>query len=293
VLHWNGAKWSHIATPTPGGILADDVNQLEDVTCVSPTDCWAVGYFGSQSGRVTANQALHWNGKKWLLVTTPDPAGTAMGDVNMLASIRCTSAKACLAGGDYGTSSGVSNEVLRWNGKKWSPQTTPNPGGTAAGDANELFGLACSSPASCWAAGADGKVEFDPSVNEMLRWNGKKWFTTKVPDPATGTGAVNILESDTCLSARDCWAVGLHGHETSTIVIRNDTLHWNGTKWSHVSSPDPGGTTTHGINILSGVRCTSPASCWAVGTREKSGNLIDQILHWNGRKWAPVSVAAA
>jgi len=290
-LHWNGAKWTRIPTPTPGGILKFDVNELFGISCLASADCWAVGDFGSN--HVTANQALHWNGIKWSHVSTPDPAGLATGDVNILAAIRCTSASSCLADGQYGTSgiaSTTKNQVLRWNGKKWSRQTTPNPGGTAAGDANELFGLACSSSVSCWAVGGDGKEILIPSVNEILHWNGRKWFTTKAPDPATGTGAVNVLAWDVCLSSSDCWAVGYHGHEMpGMVVIRNDTLHWNGTKWSHVSSPNPGGTTQHSINVLEGIRCTSEANCWAVGFRYKGGNFVDQILHWNGRKWRPVS----
>jgi hypothetical protein len=293
VLHWNGTKWSHSSAPTPGPTHSGDENQLDDITCVSPADCWVVGYFGSLGSHTFANQAMRWNGKKWSLVTTPDPAGRATGDQNELNAIRCTAAAACVADGYDGHTSSFSNEVLRWNGKKWSMQTTPNPGGTATGDANLLNGLACSSPTSCWAAGEDGPENPATWVNEMLHWNGKKWLTTKVPDPATGTGAVNDLLWDTCLSATNCWAVGYHGHESATTtVFRNDTLHWNGIKWSHVSSPDPGGTTTSGFNGLAGIRCTSAANCWAVGIRVKNNHIADEILHWNGTKWTSVDIAA-
>ena len=88
-------------------------------------------------------------------------------------------------------------------------------------------------------------------------------------------------------------AVGSHGHETSsTTVLRNEALHWNGTRWSHVSTPNPGGTAKFGFNILGGIRCTSTANCWAVGVRVKNNNFADEILHWNGTKWAPVGIAA-
>jgi hypothetical protein len=293
VLHWNGTKWSHVKVPNPGPTLKGHANQVDDVTCASPANCWAVGYYGSQSIPITyANQAMHWNGKRWSLVTTPDPAGTATGDENALDAIRCISASACLADGYDGTSPILSNEVLRWNGKKWSVQTTPNPGGTATGDENVLNGLACSSSTSCWAVGFDGPEKPFVPVNEMLHWNGKKWFTTKVPDPATGTGAQNQLLWDTCVSSIDCWAVGYHGHETSsTILFRNDTLHWNGVKWSHVSSPNPGGTATVGFNGLAGIRCTSASNCWAVGVRLKGGHIADEFLHWNGAKWTSVDLA--
>jgi hypothetical protein len=289
LLHWNGTKWSHFSAPSPGGTGSDDMNELNDVTCVSSADCWAVGFFTSARKQFTANQVLRWNGRKWSLVTTPDPAGTSVGEINMLSGIRCSSASACLADGQYGVFDGASNEVLRWNGKKWRRETTPNPGGASTGDFSELTSLACSSPSSCWAAGWDGKLDLDPSVNEMLHWNGRKWFTTKVPDPATGAGAVNVLIRDTCVSARDCWAVGTHGHNTmSSFVDRNDTLHWNGTKWSHVHSPNPGSTSipSDSTNALAGIRCTSATNCWAVGVEPSGDTLIDEILYWNGQKWS-------
>src|SRR5215469_7720420 len=193
VLHWNGTKWSHIKAPTPGPTLSGDVNQLDDVNCVEPADCWAVGYYGTLSSNTFANQAMHWDGKKWSLITTPDPAGTATGQSNELNAIRCVSASSCIADGFDGNASSFNNEVLRWNGKKWSPQTTPNPSVTTLGHDNELNGVACSSSTSSWTAGTDGPQNPSMPVNEMLHWNGKKWFTTKVPNPATGTGAINAL----------------------------------------------------------------------------------------------------
>ncbi|MGO8956724.1 MAG: hypothetical protein ACLQFR_05040 [Streptosporangiaceae bacterium] len=52
---------------------------------------------------------------------TPNPAGTTNFDYNFLFSVRCTSTKNCWAvgiqkvmGANYG------NEILHWNGKKWS-----------------------------------------------------------------------------------------------------------------------------------------------------------------------------
>ena len=284
-LHWNGAKWSKVPTPAPGGILSNDVNELNDVMCTSPANCWAVGYFGSQD--TSANQALHWNGTKWSLVSTPDPAGTEADDVNTLGSVRCTSKSACLAVGDsgvQGTSALTLNEALRWNGKKWLAQATPDPGGTTTDvGENDLTGLACSSSASCWAAGSDGSLTTATTLNEILHWNGRKWSTVTVLDPdGTNPGADNVLYSDTCLSASDCWAVGSYG---SGSVYSNQAMNWNGHKWSYVITPDPGATAQRGANVLTAARCITAANCWAVGLRKAGKRLVDQILHWNGKKW--------
>jgi hypothetical protein len=252
------------------------------VVCIAHANCWAVGYFGSQG--ISANQALHWNGKQWSLVTTPDPDSDA---VNMLGSVRCTSQSACLAVGSSGVSGSTFttlNEALRWNGKKWLVQTTPDPAGTIGTAVNDLTGLACGSSASCWAAGSDGSLKGPTKANEILYWNGKKWSAETVPDPdGTSPGTSNVLSWDTCVSASDCWAVGYYGTGS---VTSNQALHWNGHKWTYVIAPDPGATAERGVNVLTGARCVTAANCWAVGTQIMGDRLVDQILHWNGKKWS-------
>jgi hypothetical protein len=74
-------------------------------------------------------------------------------------------------------------------------------------------------------------------------------------------------------SATDAWAVGY------TI------LHWNGTAWSKVKSPNPGRG-----GILFGVSATSAKDAWAVGRYRKPTTHADEtlILHWNGTAWSKV-----
>lgn len=127
-----------------------------------------------------------------------------------------------------------------------------------------------------------------PSVlNQVLRWNGKKWVQSSVPSPgATSAGKSDQLGSITCNSPSDCWAVGQAGNINGAKVTLNTALHWNGTKWSVISTPNPGGKGAEDRNALSSVRCAGPGNCWAVGFSELNGEpSADQILHWNGNKW--------
>ena len=88
----------------------------------------------------------------------------------------------------------------------------------------------------------------------------------------------------TCSSATDCWAVGDSGGEAGKPEI-NQALHWNGARWSKISTPNPGGTQSGDSSALIAVRCTAAANCWAVGfDRTGGGNEVDQILHWTGGK---------
>jgi hypothetical protein len=230
---------------------------------------------------------LHWNGTAWSPVTTiPQPAGTAPVDIQELASVRCTSESSCLAVGTSGTkgfTSILQNQTLRWNGTKWSTQPTPNPAGTASGDFSMLSGLACTAATDCWAAGNFGSnATVRTSLNQLLHWDGNAWTQDDgAPNPGgTAPGSNNELFGATCTSATDCWAVGDQGAIVNgTGAVDNQALHWDGSTWSAVTTPDRTGTLR--VDTLNSVRCTTPASCWAVGVA--SGH--NEALQWNGTMW--------
>jgi hypothetical protein len=109
--------------------------------------------------------------------------------------------------------------------------------------------------------------------------------STPEPD-GTGAFASNILTSVSCSSPGNCWTVGYLGVFSSGPIL-NEALHWNGTHWSKVSVPDPGGSADGDHSSLYGVRCASRNSCWAAGQVQPSGESIrSQLVHWNGVKWS-------
>ena len=296
VLHWNGKKWSVMSVPTPGGTASGDFNELNDVACTSAASCWAVGYYGidmttsTTESVVALTLALHWNGRKWSLVRTPNPAGHSKNHVNALNAVRCASVRDCWAAGSDGAGGSFINRnlMLHWNGVKWATMRVPDPGGTAKSAINQIRGLACTSPANCWAAGSYGKElagGHEKLRNQVMHWNGKKWVKRTAPDPdGTGPQARNDLLAVTCTAASDCWAVGTTGGHSGRPGL-NQTLHWNARKWSVIRAPEPGGTGGDVANILTSIRCTKRANCWTVGVVEMSLGAADQILRWNGTTW--------
>ena len=295
VLHWNGKKWSVASAPSPGGTADGDFNELNDVACTSAASCWAVGYYGIQmSGSLVAlTQALHWDGRKWSLVSTPNPGGHSKNHVNALDGVRCTSVHDCWAAGSDGMGGSFDhrNLMLRWNGVKWATVPVPNPGGTANPAVSQLRSLSCTSPGNCWAAGSAGQRlsgGHERLLNQLLHWNGRKWVKATAPNPdGTGPKAKNELLAVSCTSASDCWAVGGTGGASGRTGL-NQALHWNGTKWSAIHTPEPGGTNPDVANILTAIRCAKPANCWAVGVVEGSVGAEDQIISWNGAKWRTI-----
>src|SRR5437660_177156 len=64
-------------------------------------------------------------------------------------------------------------------------------------------------------------------------------------------------------------------------------LHWDGTTWTQVPSPSPGGTGSD--SELFSVAATSHSDAWAVGEVFTSSKITTLIVHWNGHQWATVT----
>jgi hypothetical protein len=137
---------------------------------------------------------------------------------------------------------------------------------------------AAAAPISSWQAkGAAWKTPGLPAVPSL---------SELVPEP----GSSSVLAGVFCTSASNCWAVGYYRKGSgSAQVTLNLALHWNGQKWSRVSTPDPGGTAGGDGSDLTGVRCTSRKNCWAAGAYGAAGTAFGQALHWNGRRWSKVA----
>ncbi len=280
-LHWNGKKWLRVTTPDPAGTLKGDVSGLDDVACVSPTDCWADGAYGQGdvgSSETLLNFIVHWNGKNWSQVSAPNPAGTTAGHVNVVTSLRCTSPGDCWAvGGDGAVGTGIQlvNEVLHWNGKKWSKVAVFSS--TSSPQYEDILeSLSCTAADNCWAAGIT--TAHKSLVNQTMHWNGTKWREVSTPSPKK---VISELSAISCGSASDCWAVG----QISVNGSFNEVLHWTNHKWSMVTVPQPGGTANEDANDLISIRCTSNSNCWAVGDyQHKNAQEQAVLLHLTGGK---------
>jgi hypothetical protein len=104
-------------------------------------------------------------------------------------------------------------------------------------------------------------------------WNGTNWTVENVPDAVHSR-----LLSVSCPSAADCTAVGDISFQTPLADS------WNGTSWSAQSLPIPSGNSA----TLTGVSCTSPARCVAVGVEGPLSTPISES--WNGTTWTPHTV---
>lgn len=261
----NMPGWSIIASPKAAG-----PQYLKAITCVSHSDCWAVGNYLSYDSEAYPNRTLieHWDGSSWNIVDSPN-----QGTDNILYSVTCSSSSQCWAVGAFNIGSSAQTLIERWDGSSWTIVSSPSHGGY-------LNAVTCVSGTDCWAVGFYS-TNRDYTFTE--HWDGTSW--TIVISPNVGTQP-NQLNSVTCTSASQCWAVGYVG---STFFSSAQTLieKWDGSTWTIVTSPNP----SPYQNSLYGVTCTSASQCWAVGSSKNSNFVADQILitRWDGSSWTIVN----
>jgi hypothetical protein len=312
---WNGRKWRIQPTPNPAGA---QFTFLNTVACPSPSACTAAGAYVNSSGTFQT-LAERWNGRKWRIQPTPSRTGGS----NFLIGVACTAASACTAAGfSVGRSGIVRTLAERWNGSRWRIQPTPNPRGAAP---SQLASVSCTSPPACTATGeaanrplaerwdgAQWRIQPTPSLRAggglasvsctsavacaavgartdssgdftgtlAERWDGSRWHLQPTPNPPGAHGSA--LFGLSCTSSSACTATG-NSFNSSGTPVGVFAERWNGTKWRIQPVPppsSPGG-------FLSGVACTSPSVCIAVGARtDASGNPIGTLAErWNGTRW--------
>jgi hypothetical protein len=263
------SDWSIVNSPNPPP--SPIPNNILGSTCVSASDCWAVGY--SNDGNPDRTLILHWDGNAWALFPSPNSSAT---QPNQLYAVACSSTSNCWAVGYYFGENAYQTLIEHWNGLAWTIVSSPN---ASTVNPNILTGVTCTSASNCWAVGYFSTGATDQTLIE--HWDGNNW--TVVNSPNTDTSFTNRLLAVTCASTSDCWSVGF-----ATINSTDQTLteHWNGNAWSIVTSANTDSART---NYLLSISCLSASECWAVG-RANNG-AADQTLveRWDGTAWALVS----
>jgi hypothetical protein len=116
---------------------------------------------------------------------------------------------------------------------------------------NQLYSVSAVSSNDVWAVGGTGLYVI------TLHWNGTSWSVVPTPDIANDAIYLNGVEA---ISSNDVWAVGYYlSLETNDYVPL--LLHWDGTQWSEVESPNVGAPP----NFLAAVAAVSATDVWATG----------------------------
>jgi hypothetical protein len=157
-----------------------------------------------------------------------------------------------------------------------------------------LRGVARVGPRAIWAVGQRyGRTNPFGDTTLTMRFNGNVWTQVPSPNPLSGSDTdQNWLTSVSAVAANDVWAVGRYGNHDGGPLDQTLVEHWNGSRWSVVPSPDPGGSSLD--DDLWGVAARGSGDVWAVGgvgaflNPEFSSPLT---LHWDGSGWTQVGVS--
>ena len=232
------AAWNEVATPL-------GANSFYSVGAVGQDDVWAVG--SRYDGVDDRPLAEHFDGQKWTIVPAPIP-GTGGA---YLRGVGGSSSVDVWAVGYQTTQTGVQKTLIEhYDGAAWSIVPSPNP----ASFASYLSTLVAVASNDVWAAGYYlGSNNYRTLVEH---WDGNSWSI--VPTPNVGDGP-NALNGIAAAGSDDIWAAGYQsiasGSPSSTLI-----LHFDGTTWTVVPSPNPGQPSS-----LAAVVATSDGLIWAAG----------------------------
>jgi hypothetical protein len=165
-----------------------------------------------------------------------------------------------------------------------SPRSVASP--PSPGNQSVLHSVACTSAASCVAAGSFS-VRISPNSQHSLveRWNGTSWSVVRAPSPGTDTA----LQSVACASPTSCVAVGSSGTVNTPNAQHALVESWDGSSWSVASIQVPGSPSS-----LQAVACALPNACMAVGWWSSTAGVESALVEsWNGAAWTLVSTPSS
>ena len=208
--NWDGTSWSPSAAP------AVPNKDLFGISCVSGSDCWAVG---EDDGGETI---IHWDGTGW---SRAGPYGSIPD--KKLYAVACIATDDCWAvGEDDG-----GETIIHWDGSSWSRS---GPYGSIPN--KKLYGITCVATDDCWAVGEDSGGEL------IIHWNGSNWSRSG----PYGSIPNKKLYAVHCTATDDCWATGEKDGSSANLI------RWDGSNWSAVSAPSLTNLDLYAIFVVPG-----------------------------------------
>jgi hypothetical protein len=208
----------------------------------------------------------------WEVVKSPNK-----GSLNVwLLDVATISATDAWAVGESWSSNGsnYASFVTRYNGKTWKTVNVPG----VAGRQTYLHGVRAISASDIWAVGGSKDANGHTLI---MHYNGSKWTVVSSPSPSSARD-VDLL-SVVAVAPNDIWAVGIWHSLDPTDRYKTLILHYDGSTWRIVVSPNPG----QGNNYLLGVAALSSTSAIAVGGAWSYDNksVKTTVLRWDGKTW--------
>jgi hypothetical protein len=255
IEHWNGQRWSIVASPNPKHGSA----VLTDVSCPTIGFCVAVGYtLDSGNGSVFVETLRHGT---WRRTSAPAPAHAVQAS---LIGVDCPARDLCVAVGDW-YSAGFKGRTLieRWDGTQWHLVNSPNRGTQPL-----LNSVSCATVHRCAAVGVYETTDPTHAWSHVLVEMGGPRSWSLVPMQASRSSE---LDGVACPDTQRCLAVG-------NASLGPFIESWNGTQWTRV----PRGSAPADPDWLYAITCTAVNRCEAAGIDMAGFRDRTLIVDWNG-----------
>ena len=264
-LHWDGTEWQSVPELTISNV------RLLAADAIGPNDIWIVGEQGNEGAPPTYTFTMHWDGTTWTHIPSPSVPNT----LNILRGVTAIAPDDVWAVGYYWVGNDNATLAMHWDGTQWTIVTTPNTETeTTFFAVDALAGNDVWAVGEYWNAGAH---------TFTAHWDGVQWNAVYGPD-------LGVLDDDLyavfAIAPNDVWAVGdkipFNGFNQTL------TLHWDGTQWINVPSPNVDARN----HYLWGITATASNDVWAVGEHWiNNGNDEEPLaLHWDGAAWSRVTM---
>ena len=217
-----GSGWLVVPSPSIG----NSDNNLAAVSAGSANDAWAVGsYYAPSNTNVLNAMAEHFDGTRWTEFPLPN---VGLNENSLLGVSELSSGHAWAVGYFVNATYQQQTLVEHFDGTVWSVVPSPNPGARQ----NIFYGVTAVSDSDVWAVGTQ-KDANDVFHTLTEHWNGSSW--TVVPAVEAGASGSQFY-AVTAVSSTSVYATGQQSGSAfpSQIV----TEHWNGSKWSVLSTPN-------------------------------------------------------
>jgi hypothetical protein len=265
IEHYDGTKWSVSTGPT---FQPTDQPFLNGLTAISSTDMWAAGSILTLIGCCQEAFPLfeHFDGTSW--TATFDESNLN----SFISGISAISSNDVWAVGDVGAIGGTFTE--HFDGTAWSAVASPSPGNGE----NALLGVTALASNDVWAVGfyVVAANQDRPQKTLVEHWDGTSWKVVASPNVGGNNSQTisNELRGVIAISANDVWAFG----DTDAFLpekISNLVMHWDGTKWSLVPTPQPNPRHQKLIDdVIDGGTVIPQGNLWLVGVADGFGSMV-------------------
>ncbi|HEY7265747.1 MAG TPA: hypothetical protein VH589_30205 [Trebonia sp.] len=288
----NGTWGPAREVPGAGNLNTEGAAQVSSISCASPGNCAAGGYYSVQLSGITQKAAFVADEKNGTWDTAQEVPGVAAltdGGSSVVTSVSCSAAGDCSAGG----SAALSAYVIDETGGTWGTAQTVSGLDSLPGSAGQVNSVSCNSPGNCSAVGQTGA--FLGEGFGVTETNGTWGTAAGLPVPATtpsGDIAAEQPESVSCASPGNCAAGGMYAiSDPSTL----DSLQQGGFLVDETNGVWGAPEQVPGLGTLSGevnsVSCPAAGNCTAAGTLGNQNGTESAVMTETNGTWSDAQAA--